>query len=142
MSSDTPTVNPYQPPNPVNERVSSAVRSFKVGDKEITTVFVKASLWKGIQTYTGDVDRPADLIHRGTCQFEVGENERHDIRIDVDGNIKVNIYVDGQLIGSNLFERLRIRIFMIVAIFIILTIVLAFGLMALILAWFLKPLSP
>ena len=112
-------VNPYEPPASVNDRIAGAVRSFRVGEEEITTVFVEASVWTGIRTYARDLESHLGPVHRGPCQFEVGERERHEITIAVDGTGKVNAYVDGQLVEANLFASLRVRIFSIVAVFMI-----------------------
>jgi len=127
MLGEEKPVNPYEPPTSVNDRISGAVRSFRVGVKEITTVFVEASVWTGIRTYARDVESDlGDLgpVHRGPCQFEVGKRERHEITIAVDGTGRVNAYVDGQLVEANLFANLRVRIFAIVAVFMIVVCVL------------------
>ncbi len=124
MLGEEKPVNPYEPPTPVNDRISGAVRSFRVGVKEITTVFVEASVWTGIRTYARDVKSNLGPVHRGPCQFEVGKQERHEITIAVDGTGRVNAYVDGQLVEANLFASLRVRIFAIVAVFMIVICVL------------------
>ena len=119
MLGEEKQVNPYEPPTSVNDRISGTVRSFQVGVKEITTVFVEASVWTGIRTYARDVESNSGPVHRGPCQFEVGKRERHEITITVDGTGRVNAYVDGQLVEANLFASLRVRIFAIVAVFMI-----------------------
>ena len=124
MLGEEKPVNPYEPPTSVNDRISGAVRSFRVGEKEITTVFVEASVWTGIRTHARDVDSNLGPVHRGPCQFEVGKRERHEITIAVDGTGRVNAYVDGQLVEANLFASLRVRIFAIVAVFMIVICVL------------------
>ena len=124
MLGEEKPVNPYEPPTSVNDRISGAVRSFRVGVKEITTVFVEASVWTGIRTYARDVERNLGTVHRGPCQFEVGKRERHEITMAVDGTGRVNAYVDGQLVEANLFASLRVRIFGIVAVFMIVICVL------------------
>ena len=53
------------------------------------------------------------------------DDERHEITIAVDGTGRVNAYVDGQLVEANLFANLRVRIFAIVAVFMIVICVLA-----------------
>ena len=68
-------VNPYEPPTSVNDRIAGAVRSFRVGEEEITTVFVEASVWTGIRTYARDLESHLGPVHRGPCQFEVGERD-------------------------------------------------------------------
>ena len=125
MLGEEKPVNPYEPPTLVNDGISGAVRSFRVGVREITTVFVEASIWTGIRTYARDVDSDLGPVHRGPCQFEVGKRERHEITIAVDGTGRVNAYVDGQLVEANLFANLRVRIFAIVAVFMIVIFVLA-----------------
>ena len=125
MLGEEKAVNPYEPPTLVNDGISVAGRSFRVGVREITTVFVEASIWTGIRTYARDVDSDLGPVHRGPCQFEVGERERHEITIAVDGTGRANAYVDGQLVEANLFANLRVRIFAIVAVFMIVIFVLA-----------------
>ena len=125
MVGEEKPVNPYEPPTSVNDRISGAVRSIQVGVNEITTVFVEASIWTGISTYARDVNSESGPVHRGPCQFQVGQREQHEIAIAVDGTGRVNAYVDGQLVEANLFARLRVRIFAIVAVFIIFVTVLA-----------------
>jgi hypothetical protein len=117
-------VNPYEPPALVNDGIVGAVRSFRVGVEEIITVFVEASVWTGIRTYARDVESDSGPVHRGPCQFEVGTRERHEVTIEVDGTGRVNAYVDGQLVEANLFASLRLRIFSIVAVFMIVIFVL------------------
>ena len=117
-------VNPYEPPTSVNDRIADAVRSFRVGAQEVSTVFVEASVWTGIRTYARDEESDSGPVHRGPCQFEVGKRERHEIMIAVDGTGRVNAYVDGQLVEANLFANLRVRIFAIVAVFMIVIFVL------------------
>ncbi len=124
MLGEEKPVNPYEPPSSLNDRVSAAARSFRVGVKEITTVYVVASAWTGIRTYARDVESNLGPVHRGPCQFEVGKRERHEITIAVDGTGRVNAYVDGQLVEANLFASLRVRIFAIVGVFMIVILVL------------------
>jgi hypothetical protein len=125
MLGEEKPVNPYEPPTSVNDGISGAVRSFRVGVKEVTTVFVEASVWTGIRTYARDVESDVGPAHRGPCQFEVGKRERHEITIAVDGTGRVNAYVDGQLVEANLFANLRVRIFAMVAVFMIVICLLA-----------------
>ncbi len=87
-------------------------------------MFVEASVGTGIRTHARDVESNLGPVHRGPCQFEVGKRERHEITIAVDGTGKVNAYVDGQLVEANLFASLRVRIFGIVAVFMIVICVL------------------
>ena len=124
-------VNPYEPPSSVNDRVFGAVRSFGVGVNEITTIFVEASIWTGIRTYARDVEDELGPVHRGPCQFEVGKLESHEITIAVDGTGRVNAYVDDQLVEANLFAHLRVRVFAIVAVFMIVICALAISAAAL-----------
>lgn len=111
-------MNPYAPPTSVSERLDGAVRSFRVGVDEVVTVFVEASVWTGITTYAQDSEGNSGPTHRGHCQFEVGQRERHEVVIEVDRNGRANAYVNGQLVEANLFARLRVRIFFIVGVFV------------------------
>lgn len=110
--------NPYQPPTSVNEQITGARSSFQVGVNETITVFIEASIWTGIKTYARDMESNVGPVHRGSCEFEVGKVERHQIAVAVDNMARVNTYVDGQLVKANIFARLRIRIFALVVGFI------------------------
>jgi len=110
--------NPYQPPTSVNEQITGALSSFRVGINETITVFIEASIWTGIKTYVRDAEGNAGPVYRGSCEFEVGKVERHQITVAVDNLASVNAYVDGQLVEANIFARLRIRIFSLVVVFI------------------------
>lgn len=116
-------INPYESPTSVKDRVSGTVRSFLVGGEETITVFVEASVWTGIRTYARDAEGVSGEVHRGTCQFEVGKGGCHEVKIEVDGVGRVNAYVDGQLVEDDLFASLRVRIYLIVAVFIALVFV-------------------
>lgn len=116
--------NPYEPPATINQSVGGSVRSFQVGVDEINTVFVRASFWTGIRTYSTDAAGTSGPVHRGPCQFEVGNRERHQVKIEVDDLGKANAYVDGRLVEENLFARLRTVIFFSVAVFVVLILLL------------------
>ena len=104
-------VNPYEPPVALDRRTLKNVRSFQVGVDEISTIFVQSSYWTGITTQATDAAGISGPRRRGACQFEVGERERHRVRIEIDSLARVNAYVDGELVEANLFAGLRALIF-------------------------------
>lgn len=126
MSREEQPINPYEPPTVINNRCVSEVRRIQVGIEEKTTVIIESSLRRGISTYTTDSENRSGPVHHGPCQFEVGESERHEVRITVDGTGGVNAYVDGKLVEANLFATLRARIHMLVTVFVLVVAVLSF----------------
>ncbi len=71
---------------------------------------MSGSLLKGIRTYVTDADGNRGSVHRGPVEFEVGQQQVHSIRIEVDEAGKVNAHVDDMLVESNLFPELQDRI--------------------------------
>ena len=110
-------MNPYEPPATVSASLFGSVRTFRVGAAEPSIVLVSASLWKGIRSYEQNSEGVSGVVHRGQCKFEVGESEKHLIKIAVDGKAQVSVYVDGVLVDDNLFPKLRLRIVWIVGLF-------------------------
>ncbi len=113
--------NPYLPPATDNDHFGSSRRSFQVGLDELSTVSVETSLWTGLKTYSTNDRGISTPVHRGACRFEVGERERHQVEIRVDGTGRVNAFVDGELIIKNLFPKMRLLILSLVALFCALT---------------------
>ena len=110
-------MNPYEPPATVSASLFGSVRTFRVGAAEPSTVLVSASLWKGIRSHEQNSEGVSGAVHRGQSKFEVGESEKHLIRIAVDGKAHVSVYVDGVLVDDNLFPKLLVRIVWIVGLF-------------------------
>ncbi len=109
--------NIYLPPVMFDHHSGSAFRSFKVGGDEINTVFVEASLWTGLKTHSSNAARKSTPVQRGTCRFELGERERHQVEIQVDRIGRVSAFVDGKLVERNMFPLLHAVIFCLVFVF-------------------------
>ena len=77
--------NPYPPPVTFDHHSSTAIRAFQIGNDEIHTVFVETSLWTGLKTYSTNSAGESTPMQRGACRFEVGDHERHQVEIQVDG---------------------------------------------------------
>ena len=71
---------------------------------------MSGSLLKGIKTYVTDADGRRGPVHRGPVELEVGQQDVHSIRIEVDETGKVNAHVDDMLVEANLFPELQARI--------------------------------
>ena len=110
MTADENIENPYASPATSVGLSGSATRSFQVGQEEVSTIFVKTSIWRGLKTHSTDAAGKTTPIHRGACQFEVGKRERHKVAIKVTGIAKVDAFVDGKLVEHDLFPRTRVVI--------------------------------
>ena len=119
------SINPYEPPTTVNDFFGGFRWTIRVGVAEINEVCVSASLLKGVQTYVTDADGNRGPVQRGPAEFEVGQQELHAIRIEVDETGKVNAHVDGKQVGADLFPRLRRRIQYVIAGFVFIIAILA-----------------
>lgn len=120
MQSNPGSHNPYQPPVAVHKPIVGVIRSFQVGVREFSTVFVESSLWTGLRTYAVDAAGVTGPVHQGACRFEVGTQERHRVEIEIDGLARVNAYVDGELVEPNLLSGLRVHVFFRVAVVMVL----------------------
>ncbi len=109
-SSWGPPINPYEPPTTVNDSFGGFLWSIRLGVETPQVVCVSGSLLKGIRTYVTDADGNRGPVHRGPVEFEVGQQQVHSIRIEVDEAGKVNAHVDDMLVESNLFPELQDRI--------------------------------
>ena len=105
-----PRVNPYEPPTTVNDSYGGFLWSIRLGVETPQVVSVSGSLLRGIRTYVTDADGNSGPVHRGPVEFEVGQQQVHSIRIEVDDAGKVNTHVDDTLVESNLFPELQDRI--------------------------------
>lgn len=83
---------------------------------DASTCLCSGSLLKGIRTCVTDVDGNRGPVHRGQVDFEVGQQEIHLVRIEVDEAGKVNAYVDDMLVEANQFPELQARILKVIGI--------------------------
>ncbi len=103
-------INPYEPPTTVNDSFGGFLWSIRVGVETPQVVCVSGSLLKGIRTYVTDADGNRGPVHRGPVDFQVGQQEVHSVRIEVNEAGKANAYVDDVLVEANLFPELQDRI--------------------------------
>jgi hypothetical protein len=80
---------------------------FDVGESEKHEVLVQSSYWTGQIKVDVDGKRAIDSYTLGfpkTLDLDIGENERHQIKIEVSENNAFGFYIDGKLI-----RKVRIR---------------------------------
>ena len=129
-------MNPYEQPSSLNDRVSAAARSFRVGVKKIKAScmsrggrFAHDRDKKGHYVRKRDVESNLGPVAPRAMSIRVGKRRAHQItNAAVDGAGRVNAYVDGQLVEANLFASLRygsladLGIFMIVDLVLVLLV--------------------
>lgn len=120
--------NPYSPPATISDHYGMARRTFQIGRKEIHTICVETSLWKGLRTHTVDAAGNSTPAQRGTCRFLVGQREQHQVEVQIDGACTVKLLVDGDLVEHNLFPRMRVVIIALVATLVLVVLALTIGL--------------
>lgn len=102
--------NPYVSPVTVEDQSNATRRSFRVGVQEVHTVVVETSLWSGLRTHTTNEVGTSTPVVRGNCEFEIGEHERHVIKVAVDGTGRMSLSVDGAVVERNMFPKRRVTI--------------------------------
>ena len=127
MPDDANADNPYTPPMTGDERFGMARHTFYVGRNEIHAVCVETSIWTGLRTHTVDAAGNVTPAQRGTCRFRVGNEEQHEVEIQVDKVARINARVDGEVVEHNMFPRVRILIFAMIAVFMLVITVMFIG---------------
>jgi len=127
MPDDANADNPYTPPMTGDERFGMARHTFYVGRDEIHAVCVETSIWTGLRTHTVDAAGNVTPAQRGTCRFQVGKQEHHQVEIQVDTAGRINALVDGEVVEHNMFPRVRLFVFFMIAVLMLVVTVLFIG---------------
>jgi hypothetical protein len=131
-------MNPYEPPTTASDYFGGFLWTIRIGVATPQVVCVSGSLLKGIRTYVTDADGNRGPVHRGPVDLEVGQQEVHSVRIQVDETGMVTAHVDGMMVDPNLFPKLQHRIQKIVWAFVFFVAMGAMGAMLWALFYFLK----
>ena len=127
MTENANADNPYTPPMTGDERFRLARRTFHVGNDEIYAICVETSIWTGLRTHTVDEAGNVTQAQRGTCRFQVGKQEQHQVEIHVDKSGRINALVDGEEVEHNMFPRVRLFVFFMIGVFMLAITVLFIG---------------
>jgi len=119
MPEPTRAENPYASPAIDRDSLMMRRRAIQIGRDEVQTIVIDRSLAWGLATHSVDADGNSGPRHRGPCRFQAGQEEVHQIEVELDATHRINLLVDGAVVEANVFPRSRATVFAVVAVLVL-----------------------